>query len=272
MAERDDKIPAMLQLLAPDGYYKYLGVSKVPPPPNNSSSTDGFIPTIDEEKVKKNYRRLSLKHHPDRPTGDAETFRVLKRARNVLLHSKLRQQYDLLGLDLDDDEDDEDDNGGGQQDSSDDGDGNNDGDSSKPSEESSGPESVLSQMASMALATLFQVIVRTGESCLASREGVVVVVETYGSHSQDLFVARAQKKVMMGLAATVVSRYRLLLFPAIGFLCFIAYRVQSIASQGGNPAASTMDMISPLMIGVGLVLMNRSLAKSNEWTWTYWIG
>jgi DnaJ-class molecular chaperone len=42
----------MMQLLAPDGYYVYLKIDK-------STSTD-----IDEDLIKKNYRKLSLKHHP----------------------------------------------------------------------------------------------------------------------------------------------------------------------------------------------------------------
>jgi len=53
--------------------------------------------------VKKNYRKLSLRHHPDKG-GDVDTFRVLNRAQKVLTNPKLRQQYDILGIDLDDDE------------------------------------------------------------------------------------------------------------------------------------------------------------------------
>jgi len=81
----------LVQLLAPDGYYAYLKIPKKE--------------IIDEDAIKKNYRKLSLKHHPDKPGGDAETFRVLNRAQKVLASPKLRQQYDILGLDLDDDED-----------------------------------------------------------------------------------------------------------------------------------------------------------------------
>ena len=47
---------------------------------------------------------FSPKHHPDKPGGDVDTFRTLKRAQTVLSNPKLRQQYDILGLDLDDDE------------------------------------------------------------------------------------------------------------------------------------------------------------------------
>ena len=91
----DPPSDAMIQLLSPDGYYKYLNIPK--------PSATG-IGEVDEDMIKKNYRKLSLKHHPDKKGGDAETFRVLKRAQTVLSNAKLRQQYDILGLDLDDDE------------------------------------------------------------------------------------------------------------------------------------------------------------------------
>ena len=90
---------AMMKLLAPDGYYHYLGIPK-----STTAATDA--PAVsDEDMIKKNYRKLSLKHHPDRSGGDTETFRMLNRAQKVLTNPKLRQQYDILGLDLDDDED-----------------------------------------------------------------------------------------------------------------------------------------------------------------------
>jgi DnaJ-class molecular chaperone len=94
-----------MELLSPDGYYKYLGISK------KTSPTGGAGDFVDQDLVKKNYRKLSLKHHPDKRGGDSETFRVLNRAQKVLLHPKLRQQYDILGLDLDDDDADVADNG-----------------------------------------------------------------------------------------------------------------------------------------------------------------
>ena len=113
---------ALRILLSPDGYYEYLGIPK--PTDNNNKSleimgatttTNAESSIIDLERVKKNYRRLSLKHHPDRRTGNAEAFRMLNRAKIVLSNSKLRREYDLLGLDLDDDAEDEDDDheGGG---------------------------------------------------------------------------------------------------------------------------------------------------------------
>ena len=71
---------AMIKLMAPDGYYSYLGIQK---------SAKG---EVDEDVIKKNYRKLSLRHHPDKG-GDADTFRVLNRAQKVLKTPKLREQY-----------------------------------------------------------------------------------------------------------------------------------------------------------------------------------
>ncbi|KAL7447805.1 hypothetical protein ACHAWC_000120, partial [Mediolabrus comicus] len=87
---------ALELLLSPDGYYTYLAIPKpdpsslinpylaaaaggIPSPENAAASNN-----IDLDQVKKNYRRLSLKHHPDRKGGNEETFRALNRAKIVL--------------------------------------------------------------------------------------------------------------------------------------------------------------------------------------------
>mmetsp|Transcript_32740 Transcript_32740/g.48483 ORF Transcript_32740/g.48483 Transcript_32740/m.48483 type:complete len:340 (+) Transcript_32740:182-1201(+) len=218
------KVPpvALVQLLSPDGYYTYLGIKKKPP--TDSDPT----PTLDEDQIKKNYRRLSLRHHPDRPTGDADTFRVLNRAQKVLSNAKLRQQYDLLGLDLEDDEEEKDEANSKE----DDGEQENEG-QGKPS---NSPDGVMSQIASITLAVIFQVIVRT---------------------------------IMMGGVSILVVRYRITLIPALLFLVFIAYRIHSIAKQN-NTVATSSEMMSPVMIGLGLVLMYRG--RMPDWTWTFWAG
>ena len=138
---------ALITLLAPDGYYTYL---KIPKTTTTTSDT-----MVDEDLVKKNYRKLSLKHHPDKPGGDAETFRVLNRAQKVLMNPKLKQQYDILGLDLDDEDDDEHHHG-------------DDDDSSKPPpddgdarQETSTTQGIVHEIASMALTTVLQLGVRT---------------------------------------------------------------------------------------------------------------
>lgn len=167
-----DAIPsnALIELLAPDGYYKYLEVAKpsladaastaaddsketAPLNSNNTAASSlSTIPPIDEEAVKKNYRRLSRKHHPDKPGGDADTFRLLNRAQRVLLNPKLRQQYDILGIDLDDDD------AHHHHDSDDTTD--HAGEGKEGQEQSQG---IIQEIASMALSSIMQLTVRTGE-------------------------------------------------------------------------------------------------------------
>ena len=65
-------------------YYKILGVSK----------------NADEKEIKKNYRKLSLKYHPDRNPNDKEAeekFKEVAEAYRVLSDKELRQRYDMFG-------------------------------------------------------------------------------------------------------------------------------------------------------------------------------
>lgn len=130
---------ARIELLSPDGYYTYFGID---------------IPTSDDaeldlDAIKKQYRRLSLRHHPDKPGGDADTFRILNRAQKVLSDQKLRQQYNLLGLDLHDDEDALASNGGSS-------------DEARSSESGDAPESqgIIQTIANTALTVVIQFGVR----------------------------------------------------------------------------------------------------------------
>ena len=82
---------AMMLMLAPDGYYNYLEISKDHSRTGKETGDDPLL-QIDPDIVKRNYRKLSIKHHPDKPGGDADTFRVLKRAQTVLSNPKLREQ------------------------------------------------------------------------------------------------------------------------------------------------------------------------------------
>ena len=155
----------MHQLLRPDGYYTYLNIPKKNVTiPNNGEDND-----VDLELVKKNYRRLSLKHHPDRPTGDTETFRVLTRAKRVLTTPALRKEYDLLGMDLEEDDEtndhqettttstDTDDSKKKKNDE------HNNNSHDENNQKSGAPDSVLSTIASATLASILQAFIRTGE-------------------------------------------------------------------------------------------------------------
>jgi len=75
---------------------------------------------------------------------------------------------------------------------------------------------------------------------------------------------------MMALVSVLLVRFRITLFPALAFLLFVAYRVHSMAQS--NSGGSHMDMLSPIMIGVGLVLMNRGRSPDSSWSYTFWSG
>ena len=66
-------------------YYEVLGVSK----------------TASEEEIKKAYRQIAIKYHPDRNPGDKkaeEMFKEAAEAYNVLHDPQKRQQYDQFGF------------------------------------------------------------------------------------------------------------------------------------------------------------------------------
>eukprot|EP00607_Mallomonas_marina_P002438 CAMPEP_0182427462 /NCGR_PEP_ID=MMETSP1167-20130531/17220_1 /TAXON_ID=2988 /ORGANISM="Mallomonas Sp, Strain CCMP3275" /LENGTH=426 /DNA_ID=CAMNT_0024609709 /DNA_START=52 /DNA_END=1332 /DNA_ORIENTATION=+ len=63
-----------------EGYYNVLGVSK----------------TADESEIKKAYKKLALKHHPDKG-GDVEKFKEISAAVEVLCDPEKRKLYDQYG-------------------------------------------------------------------------------------------------------------------------------------------------------------------------------
>ena len=65
-------------------FYETLGI------PKNSS----------QDQIKKQYRKLSLEFHPDRPGGNAAKFKEINEAYEVLSDEKMRKQYDNEPIDL----------------------------------------------------------------------------------------------------------------------------------------------------------------------------
>jgi len=65
----------------PEDYYSILGVSK------NAS----------QEEIKKAYRKLAHKYHPDKQDGDEQKFKKISEAYQVLGNEKKRAQYDRFG-------------------------------------------------------------------------------------------------------------------------------------------------------------------------------
>jgi len=53
--------------------------------------------TASEEDIKKSYKKLALKYHPDKNPGSEEKFKEISTAYNVLLDPSKREMYDLYG-------------------------------------------------------------------------------------------------------------------------------------------------------------------------------
>ncbi|WP_024560533.1 DnaJ domain-containing protein, partial [Franconibacter pulveris] len=70
--------------MAKKDYYEILGVPK----------------TAEEREIKKAYKRLAMKYHPDRNQGDKEAeakFKEIKEAYEVLTDAQKRAAYDQYG-------------------------------------------------------------------------------------------------------------------------------------------------------------------------------
>lgn len=57
----------------------------------------GLTPSASETEIRKAYKKLSMKYHPDRPTGDAEKFKQINFAHDVLSDPEKKNVYDEAG-------------------------------------------------------------------------------------------------------------------------------------------------------------------------------
>lgn len=60
----------------------------------------GVSTSADDAEIKKAYRKMALKYHPDKPTGDAEKFKQVSEAFQILSDKEKREVYDMYGLDV----------------------------------------------------------------------------------------------------------------------------------------------------------------------------
>lgn len=54
----------------------------------------GVSPSAKIEEIRKAYRSLAMRHHPDRSTGAAARFNAIKAAYEILSDAKKRAEYD----------------------------------------------------------------------------------------------------------------------------------------------------------------------------------
>ena len=66
-------------------------------PQKTHYDTLGIDGTASAEDIKKAYRKLSLKLHPDKPSGDEEKFKELGAAYEILSDAATRRNYDMGG-------------------------------------------------------------------------------------------------------------------------------------------------------------------------------
>lgn len=56
----------------------------------------GVTPSASDSEIKKGYRKMALKYHPDKPTGNEEKFKQVAEAFQILSDPDKREVYDHL--------------------------------------------------------------------------------------------------------------------------------------------------------------------------------
>ena len=57
----------------------------------------GIEPNATQDEIKKSYRKLSLKYHPDRKNGNSDMFKKINEAYSILSDDTKRRNYDITG-------------------------------------------------------------------------------------------------------------------------------------------------------------------------------
>jgi DnaJ-class molecular chaperone len=58
----------------------------------------GVSRSASQEEIRENYKKLVVELHPDKPNGDAEKFKQVQSAYEVLRNPEKRQMYDITGM------------------------------------------------------------------------------------------------------------------------------------------------------------------------------
>ena len=76
---------------------KYEIIERYTTMPNNYYETLGVAKNASQDEIKKAFRKLAHKYHPDKGSGDEAKFKEINEAYQVLSDEKKRSQYDNFG-------------------------------------------------------------------------------------------------------------------------------------------------------------------------------
>jgi len=97
----------------------------------------------------------------------------------------------------------------------------------------------------------------------------VLVINNYVNPQKN--IDNKLTEALVGVVATLLTRYRFLTFPAVCFLIFVAFRVYS-TSRSFPGTISSSEFISPIFIAFGVYFMYIGRNEEKLWSWTFWLG